>query len=153
MQFEASDKEVKQATFPHNLMILMLFLFNLLMVPALLALHVGMLGLLIPVIISSAFIGFVYLRSQKITNQFIAAHWRLTFKHGKWLLMGYAISATLILIAWLLSLSAHEASMRAILWTALTRIGLLPTLIAVMIVAVMEASAISLAAKREAPEQ
>ncbi len=153
MQFEATTQDIKQASIPHNLMILMLFLFNLLAVPALLALHFGMLGLLIPLICSSAFIGFVFLRSQKISSHFIAAHWRLAFKHGKWLLLGYTISAALILVAWLVSLSAQEESMRAILWTALTRIALLPTLIAVMIVAVMEASALSLAVKCEAPER
>jgi len=59
----------------------------------------------------------------------------------------------LIFIAWLISLSAQEANMAHILWTALTRIALLPTLIAVMVTAIVEASAISLASKREVPDK
>ncbi|MFA6014628.1 MAG: hypothetical protein WC742_06125 [Gallionellaceae bacterium] len=151
MQFEASAAQVKQATLPHNLMIVMLFAFNLLMVPAVISLHMGMLGLLLPLFSSSATIYFIYRRGKNINNEFVAAHWQLAVKNGRWLLLGYAISAVLILLAWLISLTAHEPSMKQILWTALTRIGLLPTLIAVMVTAVMEASAISQATKREAP--
>jgi len=43
--------------------------------------------------------------------------------------------------------------MKHILWVALTRIALLPTLIGVMVTAMMEASAISLASKREVTDK
>lgn len=152
MQFAASEVQIKQATTPHNLMIIMLFAFNLLMVPAVITLHMGMPGLLLPLFSSSAILYFIYWRSKKISNEFVAAHWQLAVKNGRWLLLGYAISAVLILLAWLVSLTAHEPGMKQILWTALTRIALLPTLIAVMVTAVMEASAISQATKREAPD-
>jgi hypothetical protein len=39
------------------------------------------------------------------------------------------------------------------MWTALTRIAILPTLAGVMITAISEASAISLASKREVPDK
>lgn len=61
---------------------------------------------------------------------------------------GYAITATLVLLAWLLSLTT-QAPMQHILWTALTRIAILPTLVAVMVTLVMEASAMSAALKGE----
>lgn len=153
MRFEVSETEVKRAQFPHNLLIAGLFAFNLLMAPAVIALHIGMLGLLIPLLSSSALVGYIYLRSRKDTSGFVAAHWRLAFLHSKWLMLGYAVTGALMLIAWLISQAAHEASMRHILWTALTRVGLLPTLIAVMVTAMMEASAISLATKREVPDK
>jgi hypothetical protein len=63
------------------------------------------------------------------------------------------VTAILVGIAWLVSLTAHEPSMKQILWTALTRIGLLPTLIAVMVTAMMEANAISQATNRELPDK
>ena len=43
--------------------------------------------------------------------------------------------------------------MKHILWTALTRIALVPTVIAVLATAVMEASAIPLVIKREVPDK
>lgn len=151
MTEEISDQDVKQAQIPHNLFIVGLFMFDLLMTPAVLVLKLGMAGMLIPLLCSSALIVYIYLRSKKTTHAFVDAHWKLAFAHGRWLLMGYAVSATLILVAWLISLGAHDAHTGHILWTALTRIALLPTLIIVMVTAVMEASAISSATKREAP--
>lgn len=153
MQFHASETEIRQAQSPHNLFISGLFLFNLLMTPAVIALDVGMIGLLIPLLCSGALLGYIYLRSRKTTTWFVDAHWRLSFGHAQWLMLGYAVSAALISIAWLLSLTAHEANMKHIMFTALTRIAVIPTLIAVMVTAVMEASAIGLATKREVPDK
>jgi len=87
-----------------------------------------------------------------VSSPFVDAHWSLTFKHARWLMIGYSVSATLIFIAWLISLSIQNVHTGNIMWTALTRIALLPTLIIVMVTAVMEASAISSASKREAPK-
>lgn len=146
-----NNSDIRQAQFPHNLFIIGLFLFDLLMTPVVIGLNLGMAGMLIPLFCSISLIFFIFLRSKKTTSTFVAAHWKLAYLHGRWLIMGYAVSAALILIAWLLSLSAQDAHMGQILWTALTRIALLPTLIMVMITAVMEASAISAANRREIP--
>ncbi len=154
MQYaDATDAEARQAQLPHNLFISGLFLFDLLMTPAVIVLDVGMVGLLIPLCCSLALLGTIYLRSRKTTAWFVDAHWRLAFRHGRWLMLGYAVSASLILLAWLISLSAHEANMKHILFTALTRIALIPTLIAVMVTAVMEAGAFGLATRREVPDR
>lgn len=153
MASEISDAEVKQAQIPHNLFISGLFIFDLLMTPAVIVLGLGMPGLLVPLLCSVALIAYIFLRGKNISSTFVAAHWKTAYKHGIWLLAGYAISAGLIFIAWMLSLNARDANMGHILWTALTRIALLPTLIAVMVTAVMEASAISAATKREASSE
>ncbi len=152
MQFQVSKSEIKQAHTPHNLLIIGLFSLNLLMAPAVLALKIGMVGLLIPLFSTAALIAYLYLRSKKTTIWFVDVHWRLAFRNSRWLMLGYAITAGLILVAWLISLTAHEASMKHILWTALTRIALLPTLAGVMVTAIMEAGAISLATKMEVPD-
>lgn len=151
MNTEVSAAEIKQAQMPHNLFISGLFIFDLLMTPAVIALNLGMAGMLVPLLCSAALIAFIYLRSKKTTSAFVDAHWKLAYSHGLWLMTGYAISAALVFIAWLISLGMHDAHMGHILWTALTRIALLPTLIMVMVTAVVEASAISSATKREAP--
>jgi hypothetical protein len=153
MQPEVTSSEIKQAKVPHNLFVSGLFFLDLLMTPAIIVLNIGMSGLLIPLICSLTLIGYIFVRARQTTQWFPAAHWRLTFIHAKWLMIGYAASALLILLAWLLSQGAHEASMQRILWTSLTRVALMPTLIAVMITAVMEASAIGLAGKGEVPSK
>jgi len=153
MQIQATAAEAKQAQVPHNLFVSGLFLFDLLMTPAVIVLNLSMVGLLIPLLFSAALIGYIFMRSRKRTVWFVDAHWRLSFKHGQWLLLGYAISALLVFLAWLISLAAHEANMSHILWTALTRVALMPTLIAVMVAAVMEGGAIWLASKHEVPDQ
>lgn len=149
MANEISDAEVKQAQIPHNLFISGLFIFDLLMTPAVIVLGLGMPGLLVPLLCSGALVAYIFLRGKNISSSFVAAHWKTAYKHGIWLMAGYAVSAGLIFIAWMLSLNARDANMGHILWTALTRIALLPTLVAVMVTAVMEASAISAATKRE----
>jgi hypothetical protein len=67
--------------------------------------------------------------------------------------LGYALTAALIFIAWLVSFASSDHNMRHIIWTALTRIALMPTLIVVMITAVMEFSAAAQAVKREVPDK
>ena len=153
MQFEASEAEIRQAKFPHNLLITGLFAFNLFTVPLVIALHIGKLGLLIPLLCSGMLVGYIRLKGKKLNSPFVSTHWRLAFFNSRWLFVGYAVTATLVGIAWLVSQTAHEESMKHILWTALTRIGLLPTLIAVMVTAIMEANAISQATSRQLPDK
>lgn len=149
----ATENEVRRAQIPHNLFVSGLFLFDLMMTPAVIALNIGMLGLLIPLLCSGALIAYIYLRSRKTTTWFVDAHWKLAYSRALWLLMGYAISAALILIAWLVTLTVHDHNMRHILWTALTRIALMPTLILVLITAVLEAGTIPMVTKREVPDK
>lgn len=154
MQYaDATAAEVKQAQVPHNLYVSGVFIFDLLMTPAVLGLKIGMIGLLIPLICSSLLIGYIYARSKKTSTWFVDAHWRLSFRNSLWLLRGYAVSAALIFIAWLITLTLQDANMKHILWTALTRVALAPTVVAVLATAVMEASAISLATRREVPDK
>lgn len=154
MQYTAATVEdVKRAQTPHNLFISGLFAFDLLMTPAILALKIGMIGLLIPLILSSSLIAYIYLRSKKTTNWFVDMHWKITFARGKLLMLGYAISGTLIFIAWLIDLSMQDARMGHIILTALTRVGLMPTVIMVLVTAVMEFGSYAQASKREVPDK
>jgi hypothetical protein len=154
MQYaNATNTEVKKAQIPHNLFVTGLFMFDLLMTPAILALKIGMIGLLIPLFFSGSLIAYVYVRSKQSTTWFVDMHWKLTFARAKWLMMGYAVSATLILVAWLISLTSNDPNMGHIIWTALTRIALMPTLILVLVTAVLEASSIPMVTKREVPDK
>jgi hypothetical protein len=154
MQYaNATSAEVKKAQVPHNLYVTGLFIFDLLMTPGIIALKIGMLGLLIPLFFSGSLITYVYLRSRKTTSWFVDMHWKLTFARAQWLMIGYAVSGTLIFLAWLISLASHDPNMGHIIWTALTRVALMPTLIMVLVTAVLEASSIPLVIKREVPDK
>jgi hypothetical protein len=153
MQVEAGDKEIRRAQLPHNLFIVGLFLFDLFMTPAMIGLKIGMAGLLVPLACSSALIGYIWLRSRNASNWFVTMHWKLAFARGKLLMLGYAISAALVFIAWLISSASDDANMSSILWTALTRVALMPTLILVMVTAVMEFGSYAQAGKREVPDK
>jgi len=149
----ATDAEVALAQVPHNLFVSGLFLFDLLMAPAVIVLDIGMAGLLIPLGCSGALIAYIWLRSRKAASWFVRAHWRLAWRRGRLLLLGYAASAVLIFLAWLVSLGTRDPNMAYILWIALTRIALIPTLILVMVTAVLEFSAYAQAGKREVPDK
>lgn len=154
MKYPIDASDIRRAHLPHNLFISGVFLFNLLMTPAVIVLNIGMVGLLIPLLCSATLAAYLYLRSHKTGsgNWFVDAHWRLSWSRARLLLLGYGVSALLILVAWLVSLTARDASMAHIMWTALTRIALVPTLILVMITVVLEASAIGQASNGEVPD-
>lgn len=154
MRYEnATPEEVKKAQAPHNLFISGVFLFDLLMTPAILALKIGMVGLLIPLLCSGALIAWIYLRSKKTTTWFVDMHWKISFARCKLLMLAYAVSATLIFLAWLISISTKDHNMSHIIWTALTRVALMPTVIMVLVTAVMEFGSFAQAAKREVPDK
>lgn len=154
MKYEnATDAEVRQAQAPHNLFVSGLFLFDLMMTPAVLALKVGVAGLLVPLLCSLGLLAYIYLRSRRTTTWFVDVHWKLAVARARWLVIGYALTAALIFVAWLISFASSDHNMRHIIWTALTRIALMPTLIVVMVTAVMEFSAAAHAVKREVPDK
>lgn len=155
MQYtNVSKEEVGRAQFPHNLFISGLFLFDLLMTPAVLGMKIGMIGLLIPLVLSGSLIAYIWLRSRSSALPwFVAAHWKLAFRRCKLLMLGYALTALLVFVAWLLSSISDDHNMAQIMWTAMTRIALMPTLIAVMITAVLEYSAMAQTTKREVPDK
>ena len=154
MKYEnATADEVKQAQTAHNLFISGVFLFNLLAAPAVLALKIGMIGLLIPLLLSGSLIIYIYLRSRKTTTWFVDMHWKIAFARSKLLMLGYAITTTLIFLAWLISISMKDHNMGHIILTALTRVALVPTVIMVLVTAVMEFGSFAQAGKREVPDK
>jgi hypothetical protein len=154
MQYaNATEAEISRAQIPHNLFVSGVFLFDLLTTPAVLALKIGMIGLLIPLVLSGALIAYIYLRSRKTTTWFVDMHWKISFSRARLLMLGYAISAVLIFIAWLISLSMSDHNMGHIIWTALTRVALMPTVILVLVTAVLEFGSYAQAAKREVPDK
>jgi len=152
MQFQANVAQIKQAEKPHNLMLAVVFGLNLLMTPAVIGLNLGMWGLLVPVVSSCMVIGYIYLRSRSSRGWFVDVHWKLSLSNSRWLLRGYAVSAALVLLAWLVAQAAQQNSMKHIIWTALTFIAILPSIAGVLVTAISPASAASMAGQRQVPD-
>jgi len=139
MNFDVSEEEKKPAKLPHTLFVLNVLLFNLLMTPVAIVLDVGMYGFLIPLFCSLSVIAYIYIRSRRSTVWFVDMHWRLAFRRCQFLMLGYAITALLVALGWLLSMSASDANMAEIMFTAISRVAVVPTLLAVMVTVVLEA--------------
>lgn len=152
MQFEINDKVKKKARWPHDLFVLNIFFFHLLLTPATILLNVGQLGLLLPLALSGSVIGYIYFRSRTAPHWFVAAHWKLAFRRCKLLLGGYMGSAVIFFIGWLVSQGAQSESMQSIMFTVFTRIAIMPTLIMAMITVVLEASATGAVSRGEIPD-
>lgn len=151
MMKTVSAQEIKHAQVPHNLFIVAAMLFDLLMTPAAIAMKIGMYGLLVPLLLSGSAIAYIYFRARTTRAPFVAAHWKLAFKRCQLLMIGYAVSGLLILLASLLGMASSDPNMKHIMLIALTRIAIVPSLIAVMVTLVMEAGSLGQAGRGEAP--
>lgn len=139
MNFEVREEEKRSARAPHTIFVLNVLFFNLLMTPAAIVLDVGMYGFLMPLLCSLSVITYIYIRSNRQTNWFVDMHWRLSFRRCLLLMAGYGMTALLIIMAWLISLSASDARTGEIMFTAISRVAVVPTLLAVMATIVLEA--------------
>jgi len=155
MQLTLESSICNQAKTPHNLFMLNLALFHLLMTPATIALKLGELGMLIPLCLSLLVISYTWWRSRKtrsFSHWFVQAHWVFAVKRYRVLLISYGVTAVLLLLSWLLSLTASDAHMGNILQTVFIRIAIMPILIVVMVDFFLESSAISQAGSGEIPD-
>jgi len=152
MFFEIDKNTTKRASMPHELSLLNLSVFHLLAAPASVALKIGMLGFLVPLALSLSFITFAWLRTQRANTHepwYIAIHWRLAAYRTKVLLIGYLITAAILGFAFF---AAEESSKGDIMMIALSRVAVVPVVLAVFVSFVMETSAVAQARRGEVPD-
>ena len=143
------------ARLPHNIFMLNLALFHLLMTPASIALNIGVWGMLLPLVLSLSVMAYIFIRSRNQadhSHQFAFLHWQLAIRRCRLLLISYAVTAACLAIGWLVSLSSPDPNMQEILRTVFIRISIMPVLIMVMITFYLESSAINLATRGEIPD-
>lgn len=150
---EIPDSETKSARWAHDLFVLNIFFFHLLLTPATMVLDIGRAGMLIPLVLSGMVISYIWYRSRTEKRWFVAVHWRLAFKRCKLLMMGYAASFAIFGLAQLLTMGMKDVHMAAIMVTVITRIAVMPTLVLAMVTVVMEATAGGQASRGEVPEK
>ncbi len=151
MQIDVSDQVKKRARWPHDLFVLNILFFHLLLTPATIVLGIGEWGLLLPLALSGMVIGYIFYRSRTEVEWFVAAHWRLSFRRCKLLMWGYLGSAVIFLIGWIISQGA-QGDMQHIMLIVFTRIAIMPTLIMAMVTIVMEASGAGVVNRGEVPD-
>ena len=153
-----------RAKTPHELSMINLLLFNLLLLIALLAgsfLPQGSVLLAyrwwlpsLPLLLSLGVVLYTWRRARAESAQrsgFIAAHWRLAAARNRILLLAYLVGGGLIGLGWLLSLSQSDPRMEALMFVALQRVAVAPVLIALMVLIMLESGAIYLAGQGKLP--
>ncbi|MCW8888136.1 MAG: hypothetical protein OQK25_03635 [Gammaproteobacteria bacterium] len=144
---EISRKKARQ---PHELIMLNLAIFHLLLAVGLIALDIGQLGMLIPVLFSILLFGYIYWRGGQfnpITEWFVMVNWRQALLRGRLLFIGYGLTALIITLAQLMA----EGDKAEIFQVVFTRIGVMPTVILVFAVLVLESSSLEQISRGRVP--
>ena len=152
---EPTPREVARAKNPHELFMLNLIAFHLLLTPAALALEIGAWGLALTPALSRIVIAFIYLRARHAAaadeSPLVAGHWAVAWRRCRLLLLSYAITAAILLGGWGLIQGIEKESMQDIMFTVITRVGVMPVVIMVFVTAVLESGAIYQAGRGEVP--
>lgn len=155
MHFDVDEATIKRAKFSHELFMLNLALFHLLMTPAALALNIGAEGFLLPLFLSFSVMGLTLWRARAAGARgewFVMVHARLALRRYRYLLIAYGVTGAVLFLGWMVGQSSADHNMGKILFTVFARIGALPTLLTVLVNFYLESSAIHLAVSREVPE-
>lgn len=137
-------QDIKQARVPHNLFMLNLALIHLLMTPAVIALDIGLIAILLPLCLSLIIIAASHIISRHYADHsYVYKHWKLAHRHYKFLIISYLITAALLALGSLIALSSPDPHMQNILQTVFIRIAIMPVVLAVMLCFYLESSAIS----------
>ncbi len=155
MLYDIEETVRRKAKTPHELFMLNLAVFHLLLAPAAIVLKIGPLAFLLPLLLSLSVITYTWVRGRRAEHGdhwFVMAHWKLAFRRYRILLIAYAISATVVSAGLLISGGVDKKTTQEILLTVFERIAVVPTLITVMVCFVLESSAIYQATRGEVPE-
>jgi ABC-type Fe3+-siderophore transport system permease subunit len=163
MQFDVDARTRRQGRFPHELAMVNLLVFNLMLCAGILAGTMARKGsplehyklwlVSMPLAMSLAVIAYTFRRAARAPSEvpwFAAAHWAITWRRYRVLLVAYLAGAVLVGCGWLLSQASPN--LQEVMFVALVRVAVAPMLVAVMVVAVLESSALFQANSGEVPD-
>lgn len=155
MFVEIDEALVKPAKAAHEL-----FMVNLgtllLLGPMAIFLGIGRLGIVLPILVSLLFILYTWLRSCALARSapwFVHVHWRLALRNYRLLAIGFALTLLFLLISWALERSLDPHSPSHFLAIALTRIGVMPTIVMIFACFVIENGALNQVLRHEVPDR
>jgi hypothetical protein len=148
------DGVCKAAKSPHELFMINLAFFHLLLGPGAIILIGGGQALLLPVTLSMLVIGYSAYRSRAlppVTHELIRAHWWIAMRRYRILLLGYLLTGAILLVGKLVGMGATSAVGRDIVFTIFSRFGVMPVVITVFVCLVLESSALFQATNGQLP--
>lgn len=155
MVFDIPEHELKAARSAHEL-----FMVNLgallLLGPLAIFLGVGRLGIVLPMLVSVVFLLYTFQRSRRSAEDgpwFVAMHWYLALRNYRWLFIGFALTLLFLLASWALESSLDPHSPGHFVAVALTRIGVMPTLIMIFASFVIGNGALNQVLRHEVPDK
>lgn len=155
MIFDIDETQVKPAKAAHEL-----FMVNLgsllLLGPMSIFLGIGRLGIVLPILVSLLFILYTYLKNRRLAQDgawFVRMHWLLALRTYRLLVIGFALTLVFLLLSWGLEQSLEAHSPGHFLAVALTRIGVMPTIIMIFVCLVIENSALNQVLRHEVPDK
>jgi len=163
MLFNVDEKIRRRGRAPHELSMINLMFFNLLLGAGTVVLlltqaeflhRIGNWSFALPLLASLSVIAFIHLKAQRAVEHepwFVAAHWRLAMRRSRLLLIAYAVTGLIVAGGFLIA-SGADKNMQDIVITIASRIGAIPTLLTVMVSFVLESGSIYQAGRGEVPD-
>ncbi len=146
--------EKSRASSAHELVMMNLAIFHLLLPAA--ALSSGRISLLLSLALIGSVIMIVwvaYKAHQTNEVDFVQAHWQLAWARYRLLLTAYAVSMGIMLLGWLVASLQADHHMFNIMLVVFSRIAAVPIVLMVLVLLVMETTALSQAKQRRFPNE
>lgn len=136
---------VLPASLPHERMMLNLALFHILI--PIVALASGLLLALLSLALAGSLASIAWIGWYASYHDFAAdklrQHWQLAWKHCRWLLYAYLLSAIIMLLGAFISTLQADTNMASIILVIFSRLAMVPTLLMVLLLFVLETSALA----------
>jgi len=145
--------ETKRAAFAHELLMMNLSFFHLLVPVAILSSGHIALFLTLALIASAVIIFWIARKARQETDsELVQAHWQLAWRRCRLLLIAYVVSAGIMLLGWGLGAMQVDPQMQGILLVVFSRIAAVPTVLMVLVLFVLSTSSLSQARQGEIPK-
>ena len=155
MEFQLEDGARRAAKTPHELFMINLAVFHLLLGPGAIIL-IGGGALALPVTLSALVMLYSWWRRRVLEGEapwFVVVHWRLALRRYRILLVGYLLTALILGAGLLVGMGAESQVSRDMLFTIFSRFGAMPTVLAVFVCLVLESSALYQATGGQVPDK
>ncbi len=152
------ENENKKAAFPHELLMADLSFFHLLLPLVAVSSDYMIYVLAAGFIFSICILLWILKRAEfhcceaSPDTPLIKAHWQKAWNRSKFLLMGYAISAAIMLLGWFIASSQSDANMVGILLAVFSWIAAVPLILIVFAIFVLSTISIARAKQGTLPK-
>lgn len=144
--------EQSRASFAHELLMMNLSFFHLLVPVAILSSGHIAVFLTLALICSAVIIIWIARKAKQASDsELVTVHWQLAWRRCRLLLIAYTISAIIMLLGWSLGAMQADLKMQSILLIVFSRIAVVPTMVMVLILFVLSTSSLSQARQGEIP--